>query len=90
MYVDQIERWFEYFPKENFFIFNTEDFNSTTWNKIYKFLDLPLVELNTDEKFSVGKYTPLNPNTRDNLIDFYRPYNERLSNLLDIKLNWDK
>ena len=93
MYVDQIERWFEYFPKENFFIFQTNEFNNITWNKIYEFLDLPKFENNNPWKGNYEikyRYKPMKNTVRDELVELYKPYNEKLSKLLNKRLEWDK
>lgn len=89
-YAEQLESWFQVFPKEQFFIFKTEEFNPKTWKKIYNFLDLPDFELVKDEKFSVGSYEPIEKSVKKYLIEYFKPHNEKLSKILKINLDWDK
>jgi hypothetical protein len=32
---------------------------------------------------------PINPDTRKKLVEFYKPYNEKLESFLEMKFNWD-
>lgn len=88
-YAQQLESWFKIFPKEQFFIFKTDDFVPETWLEIYKFLDLSNFELGKDEKFSVGKYQPMEESSRKWLREYFKPYNEKLSKMLNIELDWN-
>jgi len=86
-YFEQLERWFKLFPKENFFIFQTSDFNNYTWKKIYEFLDLPDYKIEIEIKHK-GCYEPIDDETRNWLREYYEPYNRKLENLLNMNFNW--
>ncbi len=42
-----------------------------------------------DEK-NVGEYIPMKLETREFLIDYFKPHNERLYKFLNMKFDWDK
>ena len=95
IYATYLERWLQEFPKEQFFITSSEEFLKDTknvYNKVLKFLNLSNFELSDYQRFKQREYK--NPNINDNLrkqlVDFFRPHNERLYNLLDTKFDWDK
>jgi ubiquinone/menaquinone biosynthesis C-methylase UbiE len=91
MYAEQLKRWFEYFPKEQFHFVKTEDFNenpSRIYNDVLKFLDLPNYELSEYKKFRERKYEKMNPETRSKLSSFFKSYNEELYSLTGIDFKW--
>lgn len=95
IYVDQLKRWFNYFPREQFLIIKSEDFFSNTpliMDKLYNFLDLPKHRLNNYDKFfssMIGDQI-LNPNTRKKLAEYFKPHNERLYDLIGINFHWEE
>ncbi len=91
-YVNYLENWFNYFPKENFLILLTEELESNpdqTFEKIFKFLDIPSFKISNLSKQNVGSYSHMSHKTRESLITLFKPYNERLEKLLNRKFNWD-
>lgn len=92
-YIEQIPVWFDLFSKDQILIISSEDLSSytkNTMNKIFKFLNLPEYDIPNIEKVNVSKYTKMNPSTRKMLVDFFKPYNEKLYNFLNYKFDWDK
>lgn len=86
-YEYQLRKWFEYFPREQFLILNGQDLDlnrTATMHRVYEFLGL------TDFRLPPGgkrihrrKYKSFMPDkVRDFLYEFYRPYNQRLGQLL--------
>lgn len=90
-YVEQFERWFKFFPKENFFVVETTNLNSQTFEKMHNFLGLPEQKIDGElEIIHKGKYkSDIKPKTREMLADYFKPYNKKLEKLLDMKFNWD-
>lgn len=93
IYADQLERYFEHFPREQIIILRAED--------MYKDTDRVLKEvcgfLGIDQDFHPSDLRPRNVGTRNRsvpdevykyLIDFFRPRNKRLSELLGKDFNW--
>ena len=92
IYVEQLRRWMHYFPRKQFFIFSSEEFFSNP-SKIYieilKFLRLPRWEPQEYRVYHKGRYPPMNRLIREQLVDFFKPYNEELYRLIGRKFNWD-
>ena len=91
IYVDQLKRWFEYFPREQFLILKSEDFYSKTsevYQQVLDFLGLSKFELNSFKAHRMRKYSTISANTREKLTDYFRPYNEQLYQLLDRNFDW--
>ena len=88
-YVEQFERWFEFFPKEKFFVFQTTEFQQNTWNKIFDFLNVSHLNIKDTPKLGKYDYSPIDAETKEWLNEFYKPYNEKLEKMFKIKLNWD-
>jgi hypothetical protein len=91
IYVDQLRVWFDLFPREQLLILNSESFFSdqaTTFGTVLKFLNLPGYKLRTTRKSNVGRYSQMNPATREKLIKYFKPYNEQLYKLLGQEYNW--
>ena len=94
IYVDQLERWFKYFPIEQFLIIQSEEFFSNTpeiMDKIYDFLELPEHRLTNYKKIHSSNYKEkMNQETRKKLVEFFKPHNERLYKLLGTNFHWDE
>ena len=91
-YVIQIEKLFKIFPKENIIILESKelrDFPEKTTNRVFDFLNLSVMNnINFEEK-NIGRYPPMNSDTRTKLVECYRPYNKKLEKLLNRKFDWD-
>jgi hypothetical protein len=92
IYIDQIKRWLAYFPRKQIFIMTCEDLSQKpleTMNEVFAFLGLdPLDSLEIEREES--NYSPMNSATREKLVEFFRPYNQQLEELLDRDFHWDK
>jgi hypothetical protein len=92
MYSEYLEEWIKFFPKNQFLIIDSEELkNSTqeTVNKVFNFLNVFPHKISNLSKVNVGKYSPLDKKSKDLLSKFYKPYNEKLNNLLDTKFEWN-
>lgn len=93
IYINSIKRWTKYFPLEQFLFVKAEDFYENTTkelNKILKFLDLSEFELKKYDVLRKGSYSKLNSQTREELCEFFKPYNEELYRHIGINFNWDE
>ncbi|WP_448561635.1 sulfotransferase domain-containing protein [Trichothermofontia sp.] len=91
LYANQLEHWFQYFPREQFLILSSETFYRDPENSlatVYQFLDLPHYPLTEYERIDVGKYPPSDPQLRQQLADYFFPHNQRLMQLLDRHFDW--
>ena len=81
------------FPKNQFFVIKSEDFFKNTkkiFGELHEFLDVPKFNFDSDVIYNERKYTAMKSKTRDELIEYFRPYNEKLYKLLDRDFDWDK
>lgn len=94
IYIDLLKRWLEYFPREQFYIAKSEDFfenPSVIYNKILKFLDLSMWELEEYEIIRlISKKSKIDMKLRKKLVEFFKPHNERLYQYLGINFHWDE
>ena len=91
-YADKLENWLKFFPREQFCITQNKDLSKNpqqVLDKIFEFLNLSSFELKQEERWNVGKYEKMKESTRKTLIDYFKPYNERLYKLLGQNFGWD-
>ncbi|HET9919099.1 MAG TPA: sulfotransferase domain-containing protein [Ktedonobacteraceae bacterium] len=105
IYVDQIQRWMNFFPREQFLILKSEDLygNPTAIVKqALEFLGLPesaaragsqefkqYREPNKKGYQNEQKPPKLKPEVRTRLVEYFKPHNARLYKFLDRDFGWD-
>ncbi len=92
IYIDQIQNCLKYFSREQVLIIQSEKFfsmNDAIYQDVLDFLGMKHIKLkvykNTNKKF----YSTIQPKTRERLLDYFRPYNERLYDLIQQRFDWD-
>ena len=92
-YADQIKTWMDVFPKEQFLFIRAEDFFSDTqaiYDEVLAFLGLSEHGLQKEKRHNVGKYTQsMSAATRQDLVEYFHPHNQRLSEHLGRDFGWD-
>jgi hypothetical protein len=91
IYVEQVERWFALFPREQILILKSEDFFSDPekcFITVQKFLGLRDFSLPSYRTFNAGEGQSVNPETRERLTKYFEPYNKRLYELIGADLGW--
>src|SRR5581483_5146050 len=92
-YAVQVERWFRLFPRDQFHFVATERLESEpqqALDGVYEFLGLPPYENDDLKPLHVApKYDPMPSDVRAELAEYFRPRNERLSELVGIDFGWD-
>jgi hypothetical protein len=92
-YIEQLPRWMNLFPQEQLMIVNSEELfadPATIVKQTLAFLNLP-DEVNAAYKpFNEARYAPMKAETRQRLIEYFKPYNQRLYELLGRDFGWDK
>lgn len=86
-YEFQLRRWFRHFPREQFLILKSEDLEldrNTTLQRVFDFIGIPFYAARKhDKKIHERTYSFTAANdVRDFLYEFYRPYNQKLADLL--------
>jgi hypothetical protein len=90
-YAEQLERWFELFPRERFLILRFEDLARDprgVLNVTLGFLGLPPVESVSLEARNTRKYPPMSQDTAGRLREYFEPHNRRLESLLGQAIDW--
>jgi hypothetical protein len=95
-YLEQLERWLQRFPREQFCILRSEDFFGDAprvYGQVLEFLGLPPVNLDAPRRYSVVPATArrgerMSESTRRWLVDYYAAENRRLEAALGIELGW--
>jgi hypothetical protein len=92
IYVDDLKRWGEFFPKENMLVIPSEELflhPLKTVNVVLDFLELPhLKKLKNEFTNLEHDSPPINLKTYNRLKEFFKPYNEELFNYLGKDLGW--
>jgi hypothetical protein len=92
IYVEQVARWLTLFPREQFLFIRSEDFirePGEHFDQVLRFLGLPSRPLRRYRSFNSRPYDAMQPDTRARLVDYYRPYNRQLYDLLGRDFGWD-
>ncbi|HUI89678.1 MAG TPA: sulfotransferase domain-containing protein [Anaerolineales bacterium] len=92
-YVEQLEKWFKLFPREMMLILPSEELYTspaTAYRKATEFLGLADWIPSDFKAYKQGVYEEMPISIRKHLIDYYRPYNQRLYDCLNRKFDWDK
>lgn len=93
MYADQIEAWWELFPREQMLILSSEEFFAkpdAVFGRVLEFLGLPQRSLTRSPQMNKGDYAPINPETRKRLQAHFKPHSERLYRLVGQDFGWGR
>jgi len=93
IYVDKIKHWMEVFPKEQFLIIQSEEFfsdPSKIYNQVLDFLGVENFELDTYRTYGkVNKNRKIDSIFYNELLDYFKPHNQRLYELLGREFDWE-
>ena len=92
-YADQLKIWFEKFQKKQMLIIPSEDLAQKpdqVLTKVFEFLDLPYFKIKDFTRQNKREYHPMKDETRKLLVEFYKPHNKKLFDMLGSKFDWDK
>ena len=93
-YAEQLEKWFEFFPKNQFLILSSEEYffePQKTAEKIMSFLEIKHFKF--DSKITLGvtntESSTMDPKIKQELIKYFEPHNKKLFNLIDLEFDWN-
>lgn len=93
-YAEHVERWFKHVPRERFLFLSFEELAAEpqrTLDSVYSFLGLPPHTHAAFRTLNAGNYAQaMNPQTRAQLAEYFRPHNERLRQLTGVDYAWDR
>ena len=81
------------FSKDQLYFLSTEQLSSKpneTMSGIFNFLGLPGHTLSEFKKEKKAIYPEMNISTRNDLLEFFKSYNNELFSLIDKNFSWDK
>jgi hypothetical protein len=93
LYAEQLERWLRYFPREQVHVLSMEDLEAgaeAAMDDLHRFLGLPPFRAERLDPRFVTEYEPMPADTRSRLLEYFRPHNERLANLLGRDFGWSE
>ena len=92
VYVDQLEEWTRLFPKEQLCVLSTEDLYAepqATLERAFESLGLAYAAPREFKKLNAAPpYPDMDPATRTELEEYFRPHNQRLYEFLERDLGW--
>jgi len=93
-YIEKLERWIKIFPKERFLILRSEELfedPAKAFHKTIEFLGLEKWDLKQYIAYKKRKYEKpkMDINVRNQLSEFFKPYNEKLYQFLGKDFGWD-
>jgi hypothetical protein len=92
-YFEQVKELFRLFSRKNILILQSEKLfenPAAVLNKTFRFLEIPNFDIKQYDRLNPGSYKNMNPKIREDLIAYFKPYNDRLFNLLGKKFSWSQ
>jgi hypothetical protein len=92
IYAEQLVRWLEFFDREQLLVVEANDLRAdpqNTMNEVFAFLGLDSFTMSTENGEKNSDYPPMDPEMRKTLLEYFKPYNADLEELLGQKFNWD-
>ena len=93
VYVDQLKRWFDCFPRDRFLIIKSEDFYAEPLRILHQtqaFLGVGPHSPATLEVHHQAEYGAMDWFMRRRLTDYFTPYNRQLYDLLGRDFGWER
>jgi hypothetical protein len=91
IYVDHLRTWFDLFDRRQVLVLRSEDYFAAPGAiipQVLDFLGLPRWTPSRFAKRNVGRYSPLDPQTRKELSEYFAPHNARLADCLGVDFGW--
>jgi SAM-dependent methyltransferase len=92
VYLHQLQRWLEYFPKHQFLFLQSETFYDNPKiivNQVFQFLELEPYVLPKYPIINQNAYPKISQTLYQKLQDYFEPYNQQLTDLLNQEFNWN-
>ena len=91
IYVEQIKNWLDYFPREQLLILKSEDFLANpgkVFSQVLDFLEISASAIKEYEINNIEDYSKMPPEIEQQLTEYFKPYNQELSELLKEDFTW--
>ena len=94
LYARQLKIWLEHFQKSNILVLCTEELNNqpdSSLEKVTRFLGVSGFQFDTKERYLQSpNYSDMNPLVRRNLVEYFRPHNQKFYSLVGRSFDWDR
>ena len=90
LYIYKLKRWLQLFPQEQILVLQSEELYNqpeTVMKQVFDFLEIPPHYIEEYRKVNVGSYTPISKKLRQELLEYFQPYNQKLGDFLNRKFN---
>ena len=91
-YAEQMERIFKVFPREQVQVLQSEEFYEDPahiLDQTHRFIGVNPWQAEKYKVYNRGVYSKVDADAYQWLIDYFRPYNERLFEILGMRFNWN-
>lgn len=91
LYQEQIERWLNYFDKNQMLFIKSEDFFENPQKelkRVFDFFKIDNIQINDLEPKLKGNYNNLTKSFYDQLAEFFKKNNSKLTTIIGNKFNW--
>jgi len=91
-YFQHLSNWMKFFRRDQFKIITQENLTNRpaeTLDELFEFVGVIPQNVNTMYRLNIGKYPPMKQETREKLVEHFRPHNEKLYKLLGKNYDWD-
>ncbi len=92
-YAEQLERWFALMSRDQFHFLTLEELSAqpqSTLDRVHEFLGLPPHRYDGLKPLHTATYDRIDPATRSQLAEYFRPLNERLYELVGRDFGWEQ
>jgi hypothetical protein len=90
-YSEQLPLWYQHFANDQILIFKSEDYfkdPTGTFQQVFEFLGLSPFDIVLKKEHSVSDYPPMKPETRNQLQEYFKPFNQELYKLTGRDFGW--
>lgn len=93
LYAEILSWWLQYFAREQLLVLTSERLQrepEPVMVEVFKFLELVPTKVSFQRELNKGTYEPMQAETKEFLREFYKPYNQRLVDLLGWNPGWNE
>ncbi len=92
-YAEHLERWLGHFAAKDILVVEADQMRrdgQAALDGVYSFLGLEPFGAGAPASLNEGDYAPMKEATREKLLGYFRPHNERLYSMLGRRFDWDR
>jgi len=93
LYANQFKIWRNVFSENQIHAISMEEmekYPEETLLKVFRFLGIPDYSIKNPQKQKSARYEKMRSKTRERLLDYYRPHNEKFFQMIQREFGWSK